>query len=211
MHGITDQQKNHASCSAAIAAASAVENLLVMTLWLNFVQGACRAVIHINYFLVLHHVMFCTVAVLAFQAESLFFLKICIITSCFATYEVLLYAALISRKVQALRRYFRCLTVLGLTLYGATRLLQTAMLISLFVFGFEPMSHTSRNSALYWVGLCMCIALSALQLYTFVIYKSIWRSTIAKAAMHSNTVPSGLKRRSEPDQVCKGALTMIRL
>lgn len=155
--------------------------------------------------------MFCTVAVLAFQAESLFMIKISILTSCFATYEVLLYAALISRKVQALHRYFRCLTVLGVTLYGVTRLLQTAILTSLFAYGFEPMSHTSRNRALYWVGLCMCIALSALQLYTFVIYKTIWRRTTAKAAVHSNAVVSVLKRRSEPDQVCKGAPSMIRL
>ena len=155
--------------------------------------------------------MFCTVAVVAFQAESLFMIKISILTSCFATYEVLLYAALISRKVQALRRYFQCLTVLGVTLYGVTRLLQTAILSSLFVYGFESMSHTSRNCALYWVGLCMCIALSALQLYTFVIYKTIWRRTTAEAAMHSNAVAPALKSQSEPDQVCKCALTMIRL
>ena len=175
-----------------------------------WVQGACRAVIHINYFLVLHHVMFCTLSVLAFQAENLFMIKICIITSCFATYEVLLYAALISRKVQALRRYFKCLTVLGVTLYGITRLFQAAILISLFVYGFKPMSHTVRNSALYWVGLCMCTALSALQLYTFVIYRAIWQSTTAKTAMHSNAVPSGLKRPGKPDQVCESTFIMHR-
>ena len=59
-------------------------------------QGGCRAIIRINGFLVLHHVMFCTLTVPAFQPESLFMLKICIVGSCFATYEVLLYAALIS-------------------------------------------------------------------------------------------------------------------
>ena len=110
-------------------------------------------------------------------------ITVCIITSYFATFEVLLHAALISRQVQALRRYFRCLTVLGVTLYSVTRLLQTAMLISLFVYGFNPMSHTSKNSALYWVGLFMCTALSALQLYTFIIYKAIWRSTTAKTQL----------------------------
>lgn len=195
------------TCSTFAVTVLINNNCLVMTQRWIWLQGACRAVIHINYFLVLHHVMFCTLSVLAFQAENLFMVKICITTSCFATYEVLLYAALISRKVQALCRYFQCLTVLGLTLYGITRLLQTAILISLFVYGFNPMSHTSRNSALYWVGLCMCTALSALQLYTFVIYKAIWQSTKAKAAMHSNAVPSVLKRPRKPDQVCKNALT----
>lgn len=57
----------------------------------------------------------------------------------------------------------------------------------------------------------MCFALSALQLYTFVIYKTIWRSTTAKTAMHSNAMPSVLERPDKPDQVRKGAFVMNRL
>ena len=133
-----------------------------------------------NTFLVVHHVVFCTFSVLAFQAESLFLLKVNIVVSCFATYEFLLYAALIARKVPALQKCFRWLMIVGLGFYAMTRAVQLVMLIGLFVLGFGAMSHTSRNSALYWVSMALCAAVIVLQLYTFVIYRAIWQSTLAK-------------------------------
>ncbi len=133
-----------------------------------------------NAFLVVHHVVFCTFSVLAFQAESLFLLKVNIVVSCFATYEFLLYAALIARKVPALQKCFRWLMIVGLGFYAVTRVIQLVMLIGLFVLGFGAMSHTSRNSALYWVSMALCAAVIVLQLYTFVIYRAIWQSTLAK-------------------------------
>lgn len=133
-----------------------------------------------NTFLVVHHVVFCTFSVLAFQAESLFLLKVNIVVSCFATYEFLLYAALIARKVPALQKCFRWLMIVGLGFYAMTRVVQLVMLIGLFVLGFGAMSHTSRNSALYWVSMALCAAVIVLQLYTFVIYRAIWQSTLAK-------------------------------
>ena len=145
--------------------------------------------------------MFCTLTVLAFQPESLFMLKICIIGSCFATYEVLLYAALISRKISAFSKLFPGLIISGVALYASTRMLQTAMFISLFVYGFEPMRHNPQDIALYWVGLLMCLALTALQMYTFVIYRGIWKSTMTKATIHSDAhaVP-GVQAKDSPFQ-----------
>ena len=105
-------------------------------------------------------------------------IKVDIVVSCFATYEFPLYAALISRKVRSLQKYFKVLMILGTTFYLVTRLVQIAILIGLFVLGFGPESHTSKSSAIYWVGLVMCLLLTVLQFYTLVIYRAIWKSTI---------------------------------
>ncbi len=151
-----------------------------------------------NTFLVVHHVVFCTFSVFAFQAESLFLLKVNIVVSCFATYEFLLYAALIARKVPALQKCFRWLMIVGLGFYAMSRVVQLVMLIGLFVLAFGAMSHTSRNSALYWVSMALCAAVILLQLYTFVIYRAIWQSTHAKQSARQlapNDLPAdGVKR-----------------
>ena len=133
-----------------------------------------------NAFLIVHHIMFCTLSVLTFQPKSLFIFKVTILLSLFATYEFLLYAALIARRVPSLHKCFRLLMILGLGFYAMTRLVQIVLLIGLFVLNFGDMSHTSENSALYWVGMMMTIALVVLQLYTFVIYRAIWRSTTGR-------------------------------
>ncbi len=70
--------------------------------------------------------------------------------------------------------------IVGLGFYAMTRVIQLVMLIGLFVLGFGAMSHTSRNSALYWVSMALCAAVIVLQLYTFVIYRAIWQSTLTK-------------------------------
>ncbi|KAA6428586.1 MAG: hypothetical protein FRX49_01461 [Trebouxia sp. A1-2] len=77
---------------------------LALQVGMYVLEGGCRAVMRINTFLVVHHVVFCTFSVLAFQAESLFLLKVNIVVSCFATYEFLLYAALIARKMPTMVR-----------------------------------------------------------------------------------------------------------
>ncbi len=153
-----------------------------------------------NPFLVVHHVIFCTFSVLALQAESLFLLKVNIVISCFATYEFLLYAALIARKVRALQKKFRWLFIVGLGFYAMTRVIQLVMLIGLFVFGFGAMSHTTRNSALYWVSMALCAAVILLQLYTFVIYRAIWQSTHARQSARQlalNVLPADDVKRVE--------------
>lgn len=152
--------------------------------------------------------MFCTLTVLAFQPESLYMVYVCIIFSCFATFEFPLYLALISRKVQALGRHFSWLLIVSISFYGFSRMLQSAMLLSLFVYAFVPMSHSSKDKALYWVGLVMSLALSALQLWTFVIYYNVWHSTATKAAHlthhethHGHALPSAVNKMTHQQQV----------
>ena len=124
--------------------------------------------------------MFCTFLVLAFQSESIFVIKVDLIVSCFETYEFLLYATLISRRVQALQSAFNALLVTGIVFYFLTRLAQLAILIGLFVLSYGPMQATSKTKALYWVSMVLCVALIFLQSYTFVIYYNIWKSTNRK-------------------------------
>ena len=103
-------------------------------------------------------------------------IKVDLIVSSFATYEFLLYAALISRKTKLIQAWFKVLMILGLSFYALTRLVQIMLLVALFVFSYGPTSHTRKGCALWWVGVFMSCALIILQLYTFVIYKSIWIS-----------------------------------
>ncbi len=99
--------------------------------------------------------------------------------------------------------------ILGLGFYGTTRLVQIILLIGLFVLNFGDMSHTSEDSALYWVGMIMTIALVVLQLYTFVIYRAIWRSTTGKQQMtrlkshNLDASPDVLKNMELPASVVK--------
>ncbi len=99
--------------------------------------------------------------------------------------------------------------ILGLGFYGMTRLVQIILLIGLFVLNFGDMSHTSEDSALYWVGMIMTIALVVLQLYTFVIYRAIWRSTTGKQQMtrlkshNLDASPDALKSMELPASVVK--------
>ncbi|KAL0032186.1 hypothetical protein WJX77_009606 [Trebouxia sp. C0004] len=92
-----------------------------------------------------------------------------------------------SAPIELYRDVFYCtagiILLFGLGFYGMTRLVQIILLIGLFVLNFGDMSHTSEDSALYWVGMIMTIALVLVQLYTFVIYRAIWRSTSGKLQM----------------------------
>ena len=115
--------------------------------------------------------------VLAFQAESIFAVKFGGIFSCFATYEFLLYAALIVRRTKLSKWWFYALTTVGIAFYFLTRLIQLVLLIGLFVLSYEPMRNTQKNIALWWVCLMLCVVLNMLQMYTFVIYRGIWNST----------------------------------
>lgn len=153
---------------------------------LCLLQGAFRAVLHINWFLFVHHLVFCTFLVLAFQSQSIFVIKVDLIVSCFATYEFLLYASLISRRVHTLLRLFRPMLVVGIGLYLLTRLVQSAMLIGLFVLSYDSMQVSSKTKALYWVSMALCLVLVVLQSYTYVIYYSIWTSTNSKLMRQHN-------------------------
>ena len=115
-------------------------------------------------------------------------IKVDLIVSCFATYEFLLYFSLLSRKTHSLKSWFEPAMILGLLFYGVMRLVQVMLLLALFILSFGATSHDSSDSALWWVGLCMCIALMVLQLYTFVIYKAIWVSTKRQQAL--STLPT---------------------
>ncbi len=148
---------------------------LALMLAMYGAEGAFRAVSHVNVFLIVHHLMFCSLVVLAFEGESPFVLKVSVIVSCFATYEVLLYAALIARKMQAPTMVVKAIMAGGLGFYGFTRVLQLVLLIGLFAGGYSYQHETSKGTALWWTSLGMSILLVVLQLYTFVIYRAIWK------------------------------------
>ena len=148
---------------------------LSLQLVLYAVEGSFRSVCRVNPFLIGHHLMFCSLLLLALESQYTFVIKIYIIVSCFATFEFLLYAALIARKLHAPVRITKCLMAAGLVLYGLTRPLQAVLLIGLFVAGYGLEVNTSKGLGLWWTSLVMSVLLSALQCYTFVIYFAIWR------------------------------------
>ena len=148
---------------------------LSLQLVLYAVERSFRAMCRVNAFLIVHHLMFCSLLCLAFEAQSSFVIKVDLIVSCFATFEFLLYASLIARRVNASVRVIKCIMATGLAFYGFTRLVQAALLIGLFVAGYGLEVSTSKGLGLWWTSLVMSVLLSALQCYTFVIYSAIWR------------------------------------
>ena len=148
---------------------------LALQLTMYGAEGAFRAVSRVNVFLIIHHLMFCSFLVLAFEAESPFVLKVDVIVSCFATYEVLLYAALIARKAHAPTIVIKVIMAGGLGFYGLTRVVQLVLLIGLFAGGYRYQHETAKGTALWWTSLVMSALLVMLQLYTFVIYRAIWK------------------------------------
>lgn len=161
-------------------------------------EGSFRAVSRINVFLIIHHLMFCSLVMLAFEAKSPFVLKLDLIVSCFATYEVLLYAALIVRKTHAHTIVVKAIMAAGLGFYGFTRLLQLVLLIGLFAGGYSYQKETSKGLALWWTSLVMSALLVALQCYTFVIYGAIWKrlgQSITKPELDLKTSWSAAQRR----------------
>lgn len=144
-------------------------------------EGAVRAVIKPNVFISLHHCLYFVFVITGVVTRSVFALKVMICLDLFAAWEFALFACLVARKLRMPDMVVRALLIIGIIFYGLTRILQAVILGSLFAYGYAPLSHTSRNRGIYWGFFIMCILFAALQLYTFVIYKSIWHS-INKAA-----------------------------
>ncbi|KAL0025795.1 hypothetical protein WJX79_000604 [Trebouxia sp. C0005] len=103
---------------------------------------------------------------------------------------------------------YRCISF-SLAFQVVMYALEIILLIGLFVLNFGDSSHTSKDSALYWVGMVMTIALVVLQLYTFVIYRAIWRSTTGKQQMtrlkshNLDASPDVLKSMELPANIVK--------
>ena len=98
-------------------------------------------------------------------------LQVDIILDNFAIYELLLYAGLVARRLQAPYRFTQGLLISGIVLYGVTRLIQAFLLVYLFAGGYKHMQP--HNLALWWVLLFGCLALVVLQTVTFPIYYGI--------------------------------------
>ena len=148
---------------------------LALQLMMYVFEGALRSVYRINLFLIIHHLMFCSMLALMLESSSTFVLKVDVILSCFATYEMLLYASLIARRVSRSAVLVKSIMAAGLAFYAFTRLVQAALLIGLFVATYGQESKSSNGRGLWWTSLIMCTLLGLLQCYTFVIYSAIWR------------------------------------
>lgn len=181
-----------------------VSCLLGVQLSMHVYEAGTRAVVDVDYFLILHHIVQCALPVLAFQSESPFVLKLTVVISCFASYEFLLHAALICSKMPLLRSWFYWLTLLGLILYSATRVLQTFLIVLLFKVGFGPMNtqkamplsltddqsstqtnltsgHSAATIVEYWIALLMAVVITAAQLWKLVVYRHLWCDVKAAA------------------------------
>ncbi|KAK9838896.1 hypothetical protein WJX74_005448 [Apatococcus lobatus] len=148
---------------------------LALQLMMYGFEGSLRSVYRVNVFLIIHHLMFCSMLALMLESTSTFVLKVDVILSCFATYEMLLYASLIARKVLKSVVVVKSIMAAGLAFYAFTRLIQAALLIGLFVASYGQENRTSKGRGLWWTSLIMCTLLSLLQCYTFIIYSAIWR------------------------------------
>jgi hypothetical protein len=77
-----------------------------------------RAWLRRNLLLVFHHACFMVIVLVGFFARSIFSFKLGLILDVFATYEAVLYVALVARRLGASRRLLRGLLIAGIGFYG---------------------------------------------------------------------------------------------
>ena len=163
---------------------------VISRLILYAIEAASRAAIRPNVFIALHHCLYFVFVITGLVTRSVFALKVMICLDLFAAWEFALFACLVGRKVQLHDDIVKGLLLVGITCYGLTRILQAVILGSLFAYGYQPLSHSARNRGIYWGFFVMCLLFVVLQLYTFVIYKTVWLSIHKAAAQRCKHNPT---------------------
>ena len=153
---------------------------------LYIVEGSVRGVIRPYFFITAHHGLFYIFVITGFVTRSVFALKIMICIDLFASWEFVLFLTLVARKLNVNIRVVKALLVIGIFIYFLTRCLQFAVLASLFAYGYQPMSHTSRDKGVYWGFALMIICFHLIQTYTYVIYRNVWQSIDRVAVKEQN-------------------------
>ena len=175
---------------------------VISRLILYAIESASRAAIRPNVFIAVHHCLYFVFVITGLVTRSVFALKVMICLDLFAAWEFALFVCLVARKLQLPDYIVKGLLLVGITCYGLTRILQAVILGSLFAYGYQPLRHSSRNRGIYWGFFVMCLLFAVLQLYTFVIYKTVWLSINKAAARrrkseHSMTGAASVKAASE--------------
>ena len=154
---------------------------------LYIIEGSLRGVIRPYFFITAHHGLFYVFVITGFVTRSVFALKVMICIDLFASWEFALFILLVARKLNVNTQMLKGLLIIGIGIYFLTRCLQLAVLVSLFVYGYGPMSHTAHDRGVYWGFLLMIICFHLIQTYTYVIYRNVWRSIDRAAAKERNS------------------------
>ncbi|KAL4426374.1 hypothetical protein ABPG77_004668 [Micractinium sp. CCAP 211/92] len=97
-----------------------------------------------------------------------------LIFDCMATYEVLLFATLMARRLGASHFAVRALLAAGIFIYAATRVLQLVVLVPFFKGSYGQLAGCG-GLGIWWAMLVLTSILLIIQAYTFRIYAGVWR------------------------------------
>ena len=139
-------------------------------------EGMVRSTVKRNWFLIIHHLLFAAFVLLAFAGMDIMTIKVDVLLDCFATYEVLLYAGLVARRLKFPLAITKALLVVGVLVYGITRLIQIMLLIAIFIVSYQPMLQNG-HAAIYWIVVLGTGSLMFVQFYTLEIYRQMYVRT----------------------------------
>ncbi|KAL4430907.1 hypothetical protein ABPG75_006163 [Micractinium tetrahymenae] len=177
-------------------------------------EGALRVVARPNWLLLLHHVCFFGITATGFFARSFFVLKLGLIFDCMATYEVLLFATLMARRLGASHAAVRAMLAAGIFIYAATRVLQLVVLIPFFKGSYGQLAGCG-GLGVWSAMLVLTSILLIIQAYTFRIYAGVWRrhapglpaSGFSSARLGHTTEGSSISLSHKPSDSAESVLS----
>jgi hypothetical protein len=134
-------------------------------------EAAVRSVVKWSWLLVVHHLLFFTIVVMAVWSQSAAIVGIGVVLDLFACHEAPLYVALLAYRLQWPAKAARGILRGACVWYVITRLVQTVLLVYMIV-GFARMPAV-RYTPEFIVTSILCGAFSVIQAYTLVIYRAI--------------------------------------
>ena len=134
-------------------------------------EAAVRSVVKWSWLLVVHHLLFFTIVVMAVWSQDAAIVGIGFVLDLFACAEAPLYVGLIGYRLEWPARSTRGILRGACAWYIVTRVFQTVLLVYLIV-GFAGMPAV-RYTYEFIITAILCRAFTVIQAYTLVIYRAM--------------------------------------
>lgn len=154
-------------------------------------EAAVRSVVKWSWLLVVHHLLFFTIVVMAVWSQNAAIMGIGIVLDLFACHEAPLYVALLAYRLQWPAQATRGILRGACVWYIITRLMQTVLLVYMIV-GFARM-RAVRYTYEFIITSILCGAFTVIQAYTLVIYRAIDVKLARKLSGAFNKPVDGLR------------------
>ena len=117
-----------------------------------------RAVLRTNWLLLVHHMLWTILIVIATDGKSVFAIKLDLLLDWMVCFEAPLFLTLILARLHAPVRLVQTVLLGGLGLYVLSRLVQTAMLMYYFAETYGRMKRAGQHQVYWYARLARLIS-----------------------------------------------------